>query len=314
MKIHAFSLPTPFYIGPVNVYLIEDDPLTLIDTGPRSDETMNALRESVLRVGCRLSDIKRLIITHAHADHYGLAGDIVEESGAAAYVHEWDAPAVLGKVDYLSYRKLLDRAGVPADVIGRMEEGNRRFSGYVRDLSDVEVLKDEDEIVFESGSLRVVHTPGHTPGSICLVKLGNREVFASDTVLKSVTPNPVLSIDPIDDSRRFQSLGEYLVSLARLRALSPTLLRGGHGADVTDYEEYFTRLYGFTRSRQSRLLSLLPKTGASAWEVSTLLFPNVKGYHRFLALSEASAHLDYAADEGKLMIENREGREVFLRV
>jgi len=313
MKIHAFSLPTPFYIGPVNVYLIDDDPLTLIDTGPRSDETMRSLRENLLRVGYRLKDIKRIVITHAHADHYGLAGDIVEESGASVCVHEWDAPAVSGQVDYSSYKMLLDRAGVPVDVIDRMEEGNRKFSGYVRDISEVEILKDEDEIVFESGSLAVVHTPGHTPGSICLVRASNREVFASDTVLKSVTPNPVLSIDPIDGRKRFQSLGEYLVSLSRIRALAPTLLRGGHGADVTDYEEYFTRLYGFTKSRQSKLLSALPKSGATAWEVSFLLFPNANGYHRFLALSEASAHLDFAESEGRLMIEERQGQEVFIR-
>lgn len=313
MRVHPLSLPTPFYIDPVNVYLIEDDPVTLIDTGPRGNETMMALRDGLLRLGRRLSDIKRIIITHAHADHYGLAGDIIEESGAGVYVHEWDAAAVTGKIDYSAYRRLLERAGVPGSVIGRMEEGNRKFSTvYAKSIDSVEVLKDEDEIIFESGSLRVAHTPGHTPGSICLVRTSNREVFSSDTVLKSVTPNPVLSLDPIDESRRFQSLGEYLVSLARIRKVAPTLLRGGHGAEVTDYEEYFTRLYRFTSDRQSRLLTLLPKAGASAWETSTLLFPNAGGYHRFLALSEASAHLDYAVAEGRLVVEEREGREIYL--
>jgi glyoxylase-like metal-dependent hydrolase (beta-lactamase superfamily II) len=314
MRVQAFSLPTPFYIGPVNVYLIEDEPLTIIDTGPRSDETMKVLRENLARLGRRLSDIKRIIITHAHADHYGLAGDVIEESGADAFVHEWDAQMVSGAVDYSVYKSLFDLAGVPADVIERMEAGSKKFSGYARAIESVKVLKDEDEIVFDSGSLKVIHTPGHTPGSICLVRTSNREIFASDTVLKSVTPNPVLSVDPIDERKRFQSLGEYLVSLARIRALSPTLLRGGHGADVIDYEEYFTRLYRFTQSRQTKLLSILPKSGATAWEASHLLFPNANGYHRFLALSETSAHLDYATSDGKLTLENREAQEVYRRV
>jgi len=136
-------------------------------------------------------------------------------------------------------------------------------------------------------------------------------VFASDTVLKTITPNPVLSPDPIDDTRRFQSLGEYLVSLARIRSLAPTVLKGGHGDDVTDYDEHFHRMFRFTKTRQSKLLSLMPKNGASAWEASMLLFPNAHGYHRFLALSETVAHLDYAVSENKLVVERKGEQETY---
>ncbi|HLF82909.1 MAG TPA: MBL fold metallo-hydrolase, partial [Blastocatellia bacterium] len=217
MRIHRISVPTPFYVGPVNVYLIEEDPLTLIDAGPRDDRSLEALRSGLASLGHKLSDIKRIIISHAHADHYGLARVIVEESGATAYIHEWDAPAVSADTDYRAYRELLTAAGVPRAAIDRMEAGYEKFKGFAYPLDHVETLKDDDEILFEHESLSVVHTPGHTPGSICLVRTSNRLVFASDTVLKTITPNPVLSPDPIDPSRRFQSLGEYLVSLARIR-------------------------------------------------------------------------------------------------
>jgi len=228
---------------------------------------------------------------------------IVEESSATAYIHEWDAPAVSAEMDYQAYRKLLMSAGVPRETIDQMEAGYEKFRGFAYPLKRVEVLRDEDEILFDHESLTVVHTPGHTPGSICLVRTANRLVFASDTVLKTITPNPVLSPDPIDSTRRFQSLGEYLVSLARIRGLSPTVLKGGHGDDVTDYDEHFHRLYRFTKSRQSKLLSLLPRNGATAWKASILLFPDAHGYHRFLALSETVAHLDFAVSESKLVVE-----------
>jgi hypothetical protein len=138
-------------------------------------------------------------------------------------------------------------------------------------------------------------------------------VLASDTVLKNITPNPVLSPDPLDSGRRFQSLGEYLVSLARLRSLAPTIIKGGHGDDVLDYEEHFNRLYRFTEKRQSKLVSMLPREGATAWDASNLLFPDAKSYHRFLALSETAAHLDFAVSEGRLLIERRADREVYKR-
>jgi len=309
MKVHRIIVPTPFYVGPVNVYLIEEDPLTLIDAGPRDDASLEGLKSGIARLGHKLSDIKRIIISHAHADHYGLAQLIVEESGATAYIHEWDAPAVSAEMDYRAYRALLTSAGVPPETINQMEAGYEKFRGFAYPLVRVETLKDEDEILFEHESLTVVHTPGHTPGSICLVRTANRLVFASDTVLKTITPNPVLSPDPIDDTRRFQSLGEYLVSLARIRALAPTVLKGGHGDDVTDYDEHFHRMYRFTKSRQSKLLSVLPKRGATAWEASMLLFPNANGYHRFLALSETVAHLDYAVFENKLALESAGAQE-----
>jgi glyoxylase-like metal-dependent hydrolase (beta-lactamase superfamily II) len=313
MKVHRIIVPTPFYVGPVNVYLIQEDPLTLIDVGPRDEASLKALREGLARLGHRFADIKRIIISHAHADHYGLARTVVEESGASVYVHSWDAPAVLATANFDAYRHLLNLAGVPETMIGQMEHGQARWLGWVDQLDAVETVEDEDELLFDHGSLTVVHTPGHTPGSICLARLGNREVFASDTVLKDITPNPVLSPDPIDEKKRFQSLGEYLVSLARLRALSPTLLRGGHGDDITDYDEHFHRLYRFTQVRQAKLIGLIPKIGTNAWAISAQLFPNAKGYHKYLALSETIAHLDFAVSENKLIVERRDEQDIYFR-
>lgn len=311
MRVHRISVPTPFYVGPVNVYLVQEDPLTLIDAGPRTDEAINALREGLSRLGHRLSDVRRVIISHAHADHYGLARLVVEESGAKALVHSWDAPAVSHSSDYTAYRALLTSAGVPDEMIARMEDGYRKFLGFAAPVDSLELLEDGDEILFEHESLQVVHTPGHTPGSICLIRSSNRLLFSSDTVLKNITPNPVLSPDPLDEKRRFQSLGEYLVSLARIRALAPTLLKGGHGDDVVDFDEHFTRLYRFTQRRQSKLLSLMPRNGATAWEAAQLLFPEARGYNRFLAVSEAVAHLDYAVAEDRLVVEKEKDHETY---
>lgn len=313
MRIHRISVPTPFYVGPVNVYVIDEEPMTLIDAGPRTDEAIDSLRSGLARLGRRLSDIKRIIITHAHADHYGLTRLIREESGAQVFVHSWDARAVADDEDYNEYRKLLSEAGVPADILERMEKGWQQITDYADPVTDVDMLEDEDEIVFEHESLKVLHTPGHTPGSICLVRGSNRTVFASDTVLKNITPNPVLNPDPIDRTKRFQSLGEYLVSLARLRSISPTLLKGGHGDDVTDFEEHFNRMYHFHRSRQNKLIDLILLSGGTAWELSLLLFPNATSYHRFLALSETAAHLDFAVSEDRLAVERRNGQDVYFR-
>jgi glyoxylase-like metal-dependent hydrolase (beta-lactamase superfamily II) len=311
MRIHRIRVPTPFYIGPVNVYLIDEDPLTVIDTGPRTDEAISALKSGLAKIGRRLSEVRRVIITHAHADHFGLARVIWEESGATVLVHAWDAPFISGPPDTERRLRLLVEAGVPQEAIKKMAAAYREFRAKECRLDEVKVLEDGDEVVFERESLTVVHTPGHTPGSICLLHRGTRLMFASDTVLKNITPNPVLNVDPLDPRRRFRSLGEYLVSLARIRSLSPTWLKVGHGEDVTDMEEYFNWLCRATFERQRLLLARLPRQGATGWEMALRLFPNISEQHQFLAVSEAMAHLDYAVAEGKLVVERTRGKDVY---
>jgi glyoxylase-like metal-dependent hydrolase (beta-lactamase superfamily II) len=314
MKIVPISVPTPFYVGPVNCYLVAEDPVTLIDTGPKTKEAVEALREGLRRAGLRVADIRRIVLTHAHEDHCGLARSLRDEAKEAeVLVHGWETGHRVGRLEYEEHRQLLVRAGVDDEEIAemrRMYEGVRAYADALEDHEHSE-LRDGMELEFGGGALRVVHTPGHTPGSCSFLREADRTVFAGDCVLKRITPNPILSPDPVDPSRRFRSLAEYLVSLARIRSLAPTLVYGGHGEPVTDYEELFNRYLRAVRERQAEVVRLVPKTGATARDVAREMFPGTDDVHRFLAVSEAVAHLDLAHSEGKLAVELSGGREIY---
>jgi glyoxylase-like metal-dependent hydrolase (beta-lactamase superfamily II) len=317
MRIIPISVPTPFYIGPVNCYLIHEDPLTLIDTGPKTKEANEALREGLRKAGVRVADLKRIVLTHAHEDHCGLARSLRDEAkDAEVLVHSWETGHRTGRLEHAEHRALLVRAGVPEKEIESMRRLYQDVRMYADSFEQDEYseLRDEEELEFDNGALRIIHTPGHTPGSCSFVREADRTVIAGDCVLKRITPNPILSPDPIDPTRRFPSLAEYLVSLARLRTFAPTLVYGGHGEPVKDFEELFNRYLRAVRERQAEVIKLVPKAGATAWDVSREMFPETDDVHRFLAVSEAVAHLDLAHSEGKIGLELGEGREIYRRI
>src|SRR5947199_9617847 len=149
MKILPLAIPTPFYVGDVNVYLIREDPLTLIDVGPKTDEAAKVLRQKLAAYGVKFADVRRIVLTHAHEDHCGLAKRVRDEAkDAEIFIHEWETGHLFGRLSLEQHRDLLLRSGVPLAVFDDMRSLYQEISLLTDSLEDGDysLLEDESEL------------------------------------------------------------------------------------------------------------------------------------------------------------------------
>jgi glyoxylase-like metal-dependent hydrolase (beta-lactamase superfamily II) len=313
-NLHQLVIPTPFPVGPVNVYLAAGvaEPLTLIDTGPRTDEAHTALEGSLAALGYALSDIERIVVTHAHTDHYGLAGDIVQVSGASVHSHPGNRPML---EDYAAervkrgtfYQDLLVEAGVPQDVQATLMQilsGYRHFATAVYALH---ALDEGDELQLAGQSWQVLFMPGHAGGLICLYQPQTRLFLSNDHLLRDISSNPLFEPPLPGQTRRRRSLVDYIASLERTAAMDIAVAWPGHGEPIYDHQTLIKDRLAFHHRRADKILGALSDGARTVYALSQVIFRHLNTMDRFLAISEVLAHLEWLETRGAVTSELQNG-------
>lgn len=314
LGIWRIPVPIPFVQagGPVNVYLLEeeDGSLCLFDTGLGSDEAQAAMDAAFLRLGRRHDEIRRIIVSHGHVDHYGNAQNLVEKAGGAVPV--FAHAAEIGKIaasgqrwrDKMGfYGSYLVRLGVPPEVLAAL--AGELGGGYsmARRVNEVHAIGEGERLRFRHLEAEVLHMPGHTSGLICLWDEAHGILLANDHLLERVSPNPLIELGPEGEEGWFRPLVAYLHSVARTRELPIRLVLPGHGPPFGDHRKVIDALVGFYGKRQERIRELLREGPRTAYEVTVALFPRTRPGDLFLTISEAIANLEVMEGRGELLRE-----------
>jgi glyoxylase-like metal-dependent hydrolase (beta-lactamase superfamily II) len=304
-NLYQLVVPTPFAVGPVNVYLSTgaDEPLTLVDTGPCTDRARAALEEGVSSLGYALSDIERIIITHAHVDHYGLAGEIARLSGASVYSHPNNRPILEDHSENqvqrrVFYEDLLVEAGVPREVrttLNHVMRGFRRFASAVPSLHE---LVEGDALMLTGHTWQVLFMPGHASGLVCLYQPETQVLLSNDHLLRDISSNPFVEPPPPGQARRRRSLVDYIASLQRTAALDIAVAWPGHGEPIQDHRALIESRLAFHHRRAEAILAALQDGPCTAYALSQVLFPGLNMVDYFLAISEVLAHLEWLEAQG----------------
>jgi glyoxylase-like metal-dependent hydrolase (beta-lactamase superfamily II) len=316
--IHRLALPTPFLVGRVNCYLIEDQPLTLIDTGPNSGKSLDDLERALAGHGRRIEDLELIVLTHQHMDHLGLLEILARRSGAEVAALDVLAPylasfSLSAAADDEFAQGVMRRHGVPSDlatVVGAMTAAFRAFgsSGEV-----TRPVRDGDELVLRDRTLRVHHRPGHSPSDTILWDAEREILIAGDHLLAHISSNPLVSrpLSGGPDQPRPQALVQYIDSMRNTRELPARLVLSGHGDPILDHAELIDDRLRMHRRRAARIHQLLDARPLTAYEIAVQMWGNVAVTQAYLTLSEVLGHLDLLVEAGQAVEHERDGVAVF---
>jgi len=302
-------------------YLIKDSgDVVLVDCGWNTDSAYRALEEGMREHGSHPSEIQRLIITHIHPDHYGMAGRLKQLSSCDVTVHEKDAEVIATR--YFAPRALteemqrfMEMNGVPPSSTPQMSQGSIGMLGNVAAVPPDTEVKGGEAFKVGDFDFEVIWTPGHSPGHICLYEPNRKILLTGDHILPTITPNV-----SIHAQTHGSPLGDYMRSLEALVDLDVRLVLPAHEFEITDLKKRIREIRDHHEIRLEEMLACVDRGGSTAWEVAgrvkwaTGRLEDFEPWMQRAAVGETLAHLEYLFELGRLAKVMRGGKLYWLPV
>jgi glyoxylase-like metal-dependent hydrolase (beta-lactamase superfamily II) len=308
--IHTLRIPTPFAVGRVNTYLIEDEPLTPPPPHPHP----------LVARGHSIDDIELVVLTHQHIDHLGLVDIIASHSGAEVaaidklvhFVEHYSEDA--GKDDEFASRVML-RNGIPEEMVQALRTVSSAFRSWGARATVTRPLRDGERLALRDRALETLHRPGHSPSDTIFWDEQRRILIAADHLIKHISSNPLIArplqgpgeaeVDPAVERPR--ALITYMESLRKTRELPAEIVLSGHGDPITDHVSLIDERLRFHAERAERIHALIAEQPRSGYELAQALFANVAVTQAYLTLSEVLGHVDLLLADGRVRELERDG-------
>jgi glyoxylase-like metal-dependent hydrolase (beta-lactamase superfamily II) len=314
-----FRLPVPLPDSPlatVNSYaFVESDGIRLVDCGWDTPEAHQAMVAQLGDIGGGIGDLREILVTHIHPDHFGLAERLARESGARVLMHRLEAIYVGAR--YQDVRLLVEQMaawlrinGVPREELEAMTRGSLEMVRRVGTRSPDVLLQGDEVLPWGRFRLRVLWTPGHSAGLICLHDPDARILLSSDHVLERISPHVGLHTQSLGNP-----LSDYLDSLAATRPLPVDLVLPGHGRPFGGLPSRVDSLIEHHRQRLSTILDVIATGEQSAYGISSSLpwkgseagWDRLAPFERRMAVTEVAAHLEHLHGSQRVTRRNADG-------
>lgn len=307
-----WSIPVPVPVNPLRyvlVYALElPDGVAIVDAGWNTDEAFHALTAGLAVAGFAMTDVRAVLVTHIHPDHYGLAGRVREASGAWIGLHPADAGLLRGRYDdafvdalVAGERALLLRSGVPEEGLDELAGASMMIRHLVSTAVPDRLIEDGEDLGLDGWDLRALWTPGHSPGHLCFVSPGRRLLFSGDHVLAKITP--IVAVHPQSGEN---PLADYLDSLAAIRHFEVEEVLPAHEYRFLELAARVDYVMAHHRERLAEIERVVGGcAGIDCWTIATRLtwsrpWASIPAFMRRAANNETLAHLTWLAARGRV--------------
>ena len=299
-------------------YLFEDqnEGLTLFDTGFGTDQAYNELKISLQKLGYQISDLSRVIISHAHPDHIGMVGKIRQDNSDFKLIMSKDEYEWINSRKDRDWQKIgndwMEQHGLSIEEINASKEDSIWKNIEWPDLSPDLLVVDADKLLIGKWSFQFISTPGHTKGHICLYEKNYKLMLTGDHVLPHISPN--VSVD--FQGKHLNALVNYINSLKKMLSFDTDIVLPAHEYAFTDLEERVNELLLHHKNRLSEHLAIFNDGSLTAAEVAKKISWNTGSFDGFnlmmkrSAIGETVAHLEYLVTDNALVKINGGHKEV----
>lgn len=309
----TFELPTPFLVGPVNVYLIKSDTLTLIDAGPRTEQGLLLLKQQLKTVGYTIDDIEQIIITHHHPDHVGLLDAFSDSTKISGHIKnkKWlEKDAVFFERMKAFFNKLYLEHGVSKELISSIMDTNDKFMELSPVVGMDSFLKEGDDISGLPG-WRVIETPGHAQSHISLFHDESGIMVAGDHILANISSNAILEAPYEENTERPKTLIQYRQSLLKCREMDIHKIYSGHGPTISNSTQLIDERLKAHDIRASEIKMLLSEHAHTCFDIVKKMFPSIYLKQPTLTFSEVLGHLDLLISREEIKAEKADDGKTY---
>jgi glyoxylase-like metal-dependent hydrolase (beta-lactamase superfamily II) len=292
----------------VNIYLVRgNDSCLLVDTGWNTDASFATLHNYLVKNDLSFGDITQILTTHVHPDHYGMAGKLKQLTGASIAMHHIEKDFI--KSRYVSMEQLLQETdlmlvanGVPEREMIGMRDATVGLEDYVVATSPDTLLRDGDTVTTGEFTFRVIWTPGHSSGHICLYEPEKKVLLSGDHILPKITPNVSLNPQSIENP-----LGRYVKSLEEIKKLDIELTLPGHDQPFTSTAARIDEIIRHHVYRNAEILVAIEEKPRTAYYIAHEItwsdnsgWGDLPPFHQRMAIFETLAHLEMMAAESRV--------------